>query len=196
MGGEWEMLSLESRHRFRLNYRQDHVIDSPLGPIPARVEFVFEQTKPFAFPPPPITFADWVAAAGLAGAAGGPEADPDADQLPNLVEFGWDRHPASPDVHPLPLEATVADGWLTASFVRHAGRRGLGYFLEVSEEFARWKTIAAAVEDADASGVGGGVVLSEKSAGPGQWRVTVRAPMPITSYPAQFARLRLELSGD
>ncbi|MEZ5305440.1 MAG: hypothetical protein R3F11_33085 [Verrucomicrobiales bacterium] len=54
-------------------------------------------------------------------------------------------------------------------------RPGVGYYLQVSDDLAVWKTVAASIDGSDAAGVGGGVVLSQTLAEPGVWRVVVRA---------------------
>ena len=63
------------------------------GVVSASAGFVY--TLVLASPTtPPSPFASWVEDAGLSGADAAPDADPDADGLPNLLEYVFASSPA------------------------------------------------------------------------------------------------------
>ena len=69
----------------------------------------------------------------------GPAADPDADGLPNLLEYALGGDPRDPSSHPAP-QAQVAASRLTLTFSRLADP-ALVYTVEASPDLADWATV-------------------------------------------------------
>lgn len=88
-------------------------------------------------------FELWVEAATLAEAAAGAEADPDGDGVVNLLEYAFNRAPASPDglgnaVRVAPALEPEAAGALEVEFDLPSGRDDLRYTVEVSGDLITW----------------------------------------------------------
>lgn len=191
--GTWELLDLGTRSRLFLRYSGREKVRS-IVPITVDMELIIDASRPLAAPPPPTTIAGWSAAAGLAGAAAAPGADPDGDGRVNLVEYGEATDPTRADATPAPLLAEARDGQPVFVFVRHENRTDLEYRLETSADMRIWKPVAAAGPGADAGGIGGGVVVEETLNAPGVWRLVVRDPACFAGGPERFARLVFQSS--
>ena len=96
-------------------------------------------------------------------------ADPDADGVPNLLEYALSRHALGFDFEPATTAARTESGTLELTFLR--ARAELSYLVEVSEDLATWSTLAT---------------------NPGIVRETAVVPDPASAdAPRRFMRLRV-----
>ncbi len=112
-------------------------------------------------------------------AVGGPNADPDDDGIPNLLEYALGGDPTVPGRAVLPVEGrAVVDGeeYLTLTVTRPEGIDDVVYTVEVSVDLVTWTENAEPVES----------VTQE-----GEIRETFRAAEPLGHQPRQFLRLRV-----
>ncbi|GAB4167896.1 MAG: hypothetical protein Fur0032_06040 [Terrimicrobiaceae bacterium] len=82
------------------------------------------------------TFASWIAGEPGVGTLTSANADPDADGLPNLVEYALGGAAGSPDSSILPAVETSADH-LTLTFTPMV-TQGLRYIIEASSDLSDW----------------------------------------------------------
>jgi len=126
-------------------------------------------------------FDQW-RAARFGASANQPEAqalaDPDADSLPNLLEYALDRDPALPDSVAV-TTSTFAAGQLTLAFTRRLTAGDLTYEVQSSAALESWSTVATKSGPAAWSAAPGTTV-----ADPGTGAVTATSPSP-------FLRLRI-----
>jgi hypothetical protein len=188
--GEWEWRDFGGQSRFRLVYGATHFL-SLLVPVRTSITVVVEQTKPFALPATPLDYSAWTLANGLAGADADINADRDGDGRVNLDEFASGLDPTVAEAAQAPVAVELRNGEPVYIFDRDTTRTGLEIRLQSSQDLVSWKTTAAALPDADVSGVAGGVVLEEKSLGAGRYRVVVRGPSTTLDDRHRFARLEL-----
>lgn len=121
----------------------------------------------------------------------GPNADPDRDGIPNLLEYA--QGTSANTTSASPITSGVQGGALRFSFVRDPLNTDLDYVVEVSSSLAAnsWQEIARSTGGAAtvSSGIGAGSV-SEVAEGS---RVRVSVTDSVTDVP-RFARLRVILT--
>jgi len=128
------------------------------------------------------SFTEWTERffpTGTATAATLPEADPDADGAPNLLECALATHPLSPHESPQPVAHTVTSDGLVypaITFTRRSGLSGLNVSAQLRTTDAPWSSA-------------GLITVSSESLAENTERITVRSPFPLTSLPAQWFRL-------
>jgi len=104
----------------------------------------------------------------------GPNADPDGDGYPNLLEYALGLEPKSADSTGLPELGTTATDWVY-TYTRPADRSDLAYTVEVSTDLGSWTT---------------GDVTHELVASVGVSE-TWRARLPLSSAANVFFRLKV-----
>jgi len=124
------------------------------------------------------SYLDWIGAfPGLANAA--PDADPDADGLPNAVEFALGTNPQLPESSP-PVRLGIDHGGVFLTYRRHSSATGVSLIPEwsASAEEGSWQS--------------GGITLTTEGESAG-W-LELRAYLPIDpAHPKRFMRLRAVL---
>jgi len=155
---------------------------APPGPSP------FESFLETHFPGlPPGSFID-------------PQGDADGDGIPLLLEHGYGFHPhvADPPEETrltLAVSSVSADlTRMTVTFRRNAAATDVKLTLKIGSELDSWTPVAESVAGAEATGLNGGVVVSdEEIPGSAPARiVTVEVLFP-SSARARFARLEADL---
>lgn len=111
-------------------------------------------------------------------AVSGPDADPDADGLVNLLEYALGAEPLSADASARAPVAGIDSGRLTLAYHAPAGRADVALAAEWSADLVSWSSGAAYAEEISRVAVAGGE------------DVVVRAVAPLDSEPRQFLRLR------
>lgn len=109
----------------------------------------------------------------------GPDADPDADGLANLLEYALGAEPLSADASARAPAAGVDADHLTLAYHAPSGRSDITYVAEWSTDLVAWQ-----------SGTGIAEELS-RIAGEGGDNVIVRAVASLSTQPRQFLRLRV-----
>lgn len=111
----------------------------------------------------------------------GPTADPDADGIPNLLEYAFAREPLTADSPAvLPAAAIGLDGRLTLTYFQAASRPDLVFTPEwTSDLTGTWQSSATYLTEISRTAAVGGE------------SVTIRAEATLTVAPAQFLRLRV-----
>jgi dienelactone hydrolase len=148
----------------------------------------------YAETPPASPMAEWRSIHFWgAETAGAPEADPDGDGLPNLVEYGLGLDPWSPARTGLPRPAAVQTNnnrFLALTFTRVMLATDLSYMVETSSNLLQWaagSTYAGTNSPADS-----GLTTEVSRAGTGLESVTVRDLTPAGTATPRFLRLRLQ----
>lgn len=138
--------------------------------------------------PPAITsFADWRSLRfgpeeKDVESISGPQADPDNDGIPNLLEYALARDPTAPSRKNLPtpiIEEFEEELYLTFTYTRIKPAADLEFIVETSHDMADWRTdetVVANIED-----------LGSRE------RITVRDTQPWDSTASRFLRLRVNL---
>jgi uncharacterized delta-60 repeat protein len=134
---------------------------------------------------------DWKAAqfttAELANAAiSGDDADPDADGIPNVVEFAFNLDPKVAARSGLPTAAVqmnTADGkdYLVLTYHRRRGNSGINFVVEVSNDLAQWLASASRLEEMGATPDAGGLTET----------VNVRVKPSVREVAGAFIRVRI-----
>jgi hypothetical protein len=89
-------------------------------------------------------FEQWASAFALPSASASPEADPDGDGAPNLLEYAFARSPSTPDglgsaVNVAPVAAAGGAGVaLELTFTRPSDLGDIRYVVEVSSDLLVW----------------------------------------------------------
>ncbi len=110
-----------------------------------------------------------------------PDADPDADGLPNLLEYAFAREPLVADgPSAQPAASPGLDGHLAFTYFQAADRPDLTFTPEWTEDLAgTWQSAATYLTETNRIPV------------PGGENVTVRAETALATLPIQFFRLRV-----
>lgn len=151
----------------------------------------------YARTPPVSAVAQWRAThfgvnAGTPGIAG-PAADPDGDQIANLVEYALALDPLAPSAGGLPSASVVTvtgDGYLAITFPRATMATDATVAVEVSADLATWtpgSTYSAAGSTPDTA-----ATTEVAHTGLGIETITVRDKTPLAAAP-RFMRLRVTL---
>jgi uncharacterized delta-60 repeat protein len=126
-------------------------------------------------------FAAWREGAFTAGeranvAVSGPNADPDRDGLPNLLEYALGLAPKTASTTGLPAVAVSATEW-TYTYTRPADRSDVTYVVERSTSLTSWTTADVTHE----------LVSTDAVAGTQTWRARV----PLSAGANAFFRLKV-----
>lgn len=76
-----------------------------------------------------------------------PHADPDGDQLDNLMEYALDSDPLFADAGEVP-KAVWENGQLSFAFTRDSGKSDIVYRIEVSTDLKTWKRVPSEITSA------------------------------------------------
>ncbi len=144
----------------------------------------------------PMRFDEWPQLAGLPPHQRAPDADPDGDGVPNLLEFALARNPAVPDATPPTRLITAQDATRRFTFVRDCRVADLVLEIQSSENLANWTTIAVSTGGASFSALPGHMPeISETSAHPiRSIGVIRRVEVVLPSNSREFLRLRASLA--
>lgn len=114
-------------------------------------------------------------------AISGPSADPDADGIPNLLEYAFAREPLTANSPAaLPAVAIGLDGRITLAYFQAASRPDLVFTPEwTSDLTGTWQSSATYLTEISRTAAAGGE------------NVTIRGEATLTVAPAQFLRLRV-----
>ncbi len=134
------------------------------------------------------TFDTWAIANGL-GAGASLTDDPENDGLNHLLEYALGSDPLAESTRDLPVPGQqrltvggASDTYLTLSFRRQIGAADLSYSIEVSNDLGQWQSDTA-------------VLVSSEGNGDGTTTETWRSPLPNSSLPEQFMRLKVAGGG-
>lgn len=119
-------------------------------------------------------------------------ADPDADGLPNLLEYALGGIPTSPSRQVLP-DIHVTDNRLAITFVR-LNPTDIAYHVQASSDLTLWTTIATLIPGAETwTGSAPDAGLITESGTPEGSVVTVRDVETLPTGQRRFLRLRVEV---
>ena len=104
-----------------------------------------------------------------------PNANPDADELNNRLEYAFARDPNVSG--PVPVSGSVLSGWLTITFTRRTDASDLTFTPEFSPDLTSWTPAAVLVS----STPGSGNTVTE----------TWRAASPVSSEQRLFVRVKV-----
>lgn len=115
----------------------------------------------------------------------GPDADPDNDGIPNLLEYALGGQPHRPDRTILPaIETAVEDGaeYLSLTFTRPVGPGDIEYRVDASSQLSDWSK--------------GAGILTGSTPGPaGSVTEKYRHPEPVEARKRSFLRLTIHKTG-
>lgn len=117
--------------------------------------------------------------------ASGPEADPDQDGIPNLLEYALGSLPKSPSRAGLPTTGLMEEGgrfYLTLTYERIKPAGDIEFVVESSPDLVSWSPEGTEVVDLADLG--------------NRERVTVRAIRPVDLAAGGFLRLRVTFAGE
>ena len=127
-------------------------------------------------------FESWLDGHSLAGADRAPNADPDHDGTPNLVEFVTGGNPTISDTDKLPQSAVIS-GNLTVTFDRPDSVSGVAIRFEVGTNLVNWPDVFTV-------GTSPEVTITPNGSAPD----TITLTLPQTGQPKRFVRLMAELT--
>lgn len=118
-----------------------------LNPDDSRLKFAGQLVATRLLTPAGPTFDQWLEQQfpGIDDPAQiGPGADPDGDNIPNLVEFAFGLSPMAidPDFAPLKGAVPAPENWVL-EFVRPAGLGGIAYVVQGSDNLQDWTDLSA-----------------------------------------------------
>lgn len=132
------------------------------------------------------SFDAWLAAFDL-GENGGFADDPDADGLPNGIEFVLASDPTDPSSGESPTARAAADT-MVIEFRRNDDAKGLALLVETSDDLVSWPESGHLTIAPDAAASSPGVmVIDDPDAGSD----TIRVEIPLNGRPRLFARVRV-----
>lgn len=145
------------------------------------------------------TFDAWQDLRGLAGADRGPDADPNANGIPNLLEYAFSRLPLRTDTGPAPTQLETSAGRLQITFTRDERATDLTYEVQTRDSLTpgQWTTIASSTAGQPFQPAAGfAPVITETSASPiasvGVIRkVRVSDVLPIAGQTQRFMRVKV-----
>ena len=133
-----------------------------------------EITALYTPPAAPLNYDTWLATLPTPPAPEHrhPHQDPDADGVPNLLEYALATDPTAPSATPLVTSTSIlnSNSHLTVRYTRH--RPDLDYTVEASSDLVTWTSVAT-------------------NSGPLGAETTVTDPVPLTDSPRRFLRLRV-----
>jgi hypothetical protein len=148
--------------------------------IPQGVSYTFADGGPYE-----NWRARYFTAAELADASiSGDGADPDADGIPNLVEFAFNLNPRAASHPGLPrafLQNISGQDYLHVQYIQRGEPAGVQYLLQTSPDLLSWNTSPASFSQVSASDNGDGTSL-----------VTLRSQSPAADTPRLFVRIAIE----
>jgi hypothetical protein len=116
-------------------------------------------------------------------------ADPDLDDIPNLLEYAFTLDPHANDATGLPAAPGSLADYLAIQFTRNVTHTDLTYEVQASADLAAWTAIARSTGGAATVGLG---AHSVAESGVGDVRtVTVEDSTPITASAKRFLRMRI-----
>ncbi len=130
---------------------------------------------------PASPFENWLDFHNLTGADRHPQADPERDGSPNLVEYVTGGDPTVPDPGKLP-RSEVIGGNLKVAFERPDGVSGVSIRFEVGTDLVNWP-------DGFTVGTSPEITIDPNGADPD----TVTLTLPQAGHPRRFARLVAEI---
>ncbi len=125
-------------------------------------------------------FARFTAGERVDPAISGEAADPDADSLPNLLEYALGAEPKTTDTPAHTPLVGVADGRLTLTYTRPTTLPDATYAVEWSSDLQAWSTGGSTVE-----------TVSTTDNGNGTTTIVTRSVASLDTTPRQFFRLRV-----
>lgn len=127
-------------------------------------------------------FESWLDGHSLAGANRAPNADPDHDSTPNLVEFVTGGNPTTSGTDRLPQSAVIG-GNLTVTFNRPDSVSGVAIRFEVGTNLVNWPDVFTV-------GTSPEITIVPNGSAPD----TITLTLPQTGQPKRFVRLVAELT--
>jgi hypothetical protein len=128
-------------------------------------------------------FYDWLVTAGWDADRSSISADNDSDGTPALLEFALGCDPAQSD-SPAISTAVTTDAGLSYLSIRYKRRRDLGRAV---------LSVEASTSGLDFAAPSSAVQVSATDLGDGFDEIVARSPMPLSSAPRQFLRIRAAL---
>jgi uncharacterized repeat protein (TIGR03803 family) len=125
----------------------------------------------------------------LAGYNSSDLGDPDLDGLANIVEYALGSDPSVRSPSALP-QAVLSGGHLQITLPRNPARNDIAYHVESNTSLTgNWTVIASSLNGAPFSGPG---YVAGETLGTSVKSVVIRIPIPISSTPRNFLRIRVE----
>lgn len=149
--------------------------------------------------PSPTRFESWLATyfpSNLTGQWVDPNGDIDGDGIKNQIEYAWGFSPTGFDgssgftSSQSPAAGGATD--LTVTFRRDSAATDLTYKLQTSTDLINWTTIGQSVGGVAATGLNGGVVVSDVVISGTLRLVTAKQTLPAGSNDKKFVRVQVD----